>query len=35
MFESNSLGYLGPHIWNTLPENIKEITSFEKFKKPI
>ena len=31
-FGSYSLRYLGPHIWNTLPENIKKITSFEKFK---
>ena len=31
-FGSNSLRCLGPHIWNTLLENIKEITSFEKFK---
>ena len=28
-FGSNSLRCLEPHIWNTLPENIKEITSFE------
>ena len=34
-FASNSLRLLGPHIWNTLPENIKEITCFEKFKEPI
>ena len=34
-FGSNSLRCLGPHIWNTLPENIKEITSFEKFKESI
>ena len=32
-FGSNSLRCLGPHIWNT--ENIKEITSFEKFKESI
>ena len=30
-FGTNSLRYLGPHLWNILPENIKEITSFEKF----
>ena len=30
-FGSNSLRCLGPHIWNTLPENIKEITCLEKF----
>ena len=34
-FWSNSLRCLGPYIWNTLPENIKEKTSFEKFKKSI
>ena len=34
-FESNSLRCLGPHIWNTLPENIKEISSPEKFKKSV
>ena len=34
-FASNSLRFLGPHIWNTLPENIKEITCFEKFEEPI
>ena len=36
-FGSNSLKCLGPHIWNTLtfPENIKEITSFEKIKEYI
>ena len=34
-FASNSLRFLGPHIWNTLPENIKEITYFEKIKEPI
>ena len=34
-FGSNSLRCLGSHIWNTLPENIKEITSFEKFKESI
>ena len=34
-FGSNSLRCLGPHIWNSLPENIKEITSFEKFKESI
>ena len=34
-FESNSLRCLGPHIWNTLPENVKEITSFEKFRESI
>ena len=28
-FGSNSLRCLGPHIWNTPSENIKEITSFE------
>ena len=33
--ESNSLRCLGPHIWNTYPENIKEITSFEKSKESI
>ena len=26
-FGSNSLRCLSPHIWNTLPENTKEITS--------
>ena len=30
-FGSNSQRCLGPHIWNALPENIKEITHFEKF----
>ena len=34
-FASNSLRCLGPHIWNTLPDNIKEITSFEKFKESV
>ena len=34
-FASNSLRCLGPHIWNTLPDNIKEITSFEKLKKSV
>ena len=34
-FESNSLRCLGAHVWKTLPENIKEITSFEKFKESI
>ena len=34
-FESNSLRCLGPHIWKTLPENVKEITSFEKFRESI
>ena len=34
-FGSNSLRCLGPHIWNTLPQNIKEITSFEKCKESI
>ena len=34
-FGSNSLRCLGPHIWNTLPENIKEIISFENVKKSI
>ena len=34
-FESNSLRCLGAHAWKTLPENIKEITSFEKFKQSI
>ena len=29
-FGSNGLRCLGPHIWNTLPEKIKEITSFWK-----
>ena len=31
-FGSNSWRCLGQHIWNTLPENIKEISSSEKFK---
>ena len=35
MFGSNSLRCLGPHVWNTLPENIKEIISFEKFKESL
>ena len=35
MFWSNSLRCLGPHIWNKLPENNKEITSFEKFEKSV
>ena len=34
-FGSNGLRYLRPHIWNILPKNIKEITSFEKFKESI
>ena len=34
-FGNNSLRCLGPHIWNSLPENIKEISSFEKFKESI
>ena len=34
-FGSNSLKCLEPHIWNTLPENVKKITSFEKFKESI
>ena len=34
-FGSHTLIRLGPHIWNTLPENIKEITFFEKFKESI
>ena len=34
-FGSNSLRCLGPQIWNTLPKNTKEITSFEKFKESI
>ena len=29
-----SLRFLGPHIWNNLPDNIKEITSFEKLLGP-
>ena len=29
-FGSDSLRCLGPHFWNTLPENIKEMNSFEK-----
>ena len=32
-FGRNSLRCLGPHIWNTLLEIIKELTSFKKFKK--
>ena len=31
-FGSNGLRCLGPHIWNTLTGNIKEITSFENLK---
>ena len=31
-FGSNRLRCLGPLLWNTLPENIEEITCFEKFK---
>ena len=31
-FGSNSFRCLGPHNWNTLPENTKEMTSFETFK---
>ena len=34
-FGSNSLRCLGPHTWNSLPENIKEITSLEKFKESV
>ena len=34
-FESNSLRCLGANVWKTLPENIKEITSFQKFKQSI
>ena len=34
-FGSNSLRRSGPHIRNTLPENIKDITSFEDFKESI
>ena len=34
-FGSNSSRSLGRHIWNALPENIKVITSFEKFKESI
>ena len=30
-FGRNSLRCLGPHIWNTPPEIIKEITSLKKF----
>ena len=30
-FGSYNLRCLVPHTWNTLPENIKETTSFEKF----
>ena len=31
----NNLRCLNPHIWSTLPESTKEITSFEKFQKSI
>ena len=34
-FGGNGLRCLGSYIWNTLPENIKELTSFEKFKESI
>ena len=34
-FGNNSLRCLGPHIWNPSPENIKEMTSFEKIKESI
>ena len=35
MFGSNKLRCLSRHIWNLLPENIKEVTSSEKFKESI
>ena len=31
-FGINSLRILGPHIWNSLPKDIKEETNYEKFK---
>ena len=31
-FGDNSITCLGPHIWNSLPENIKAEYSYEKFK---
>ena len=31
-FGDNSITCLGPHIWNSLPENIKAEHSYEKFK---
>ena len=34
-FGNKSLRCLGPHIWNSLPENVKEASSFEKFKESI
>ena len=34
-FGSYNLRCLRPHIWNTLPENIKEITSFERVKESV
>ena len=35
MFERNSPRCSQPHIWNTLPVNIKEINSFKKSKESI
>ena len=35
IFGDNSLRCLGPHIWNSLPENVKDISTFEKFKESI
>ena len=34
-FGNKSLRCLGPHVWNSLPENVKEASSFEKFKESI
>ena len=31
-FGNNSLQVLGPHIWNLLPKDIKDMTSINKFK---
>ena len=34
-FGNNSLRCLGPHIWNSLPANVKQASTFEKFKESI
>ena len=34
-FGNKSLRCLGPHIWNTLPESIKEITSYDRIKESL
>ena len=31
-FSEKSLRVLGPKIWNSLPEDVKDLTSFQKFK---